>query len=51
MRAGFIDVRWISTEENLADLLTKALPATRHRLLSEKAGLIGFGNKTGWGSH
>ncbi|GAA5996232.1 hypothetical protein JCM5350_006996 [Sporobolomyces pararoseus] len=48
--AGFIKVEWISTEENLADLFTKALPPTRHRELSEKLGLIGFDDSKRWGS-
>ena len=50
IKTGFIEVEWISSEDNLADLLTKPLPASRHRLLSEKAGLIGFGEREGWGS-
>ncbi|GAA5965868.1 hypothetical protein JCM10213_007764, partial [Rhodosporidiobolus nylandii] len=51
MERGFVKVEWIPGAANLADLLTKPLPAKRARELAEKIGLVGWpddGEK--WGS-
>ncbi|KAK4335988.1 hypothetical protein RTBOTA2_004766 [Rhodotorula toruloides] len=39
---GFVDLRWIPGADNVADILTKALPARRVREIGTKLGLVGW---------
>ncbi|KAK4335907.1 copia-type polyprotein [Rhodotorula toruloides] len=47
---GFVDLRWIPGADNVADVLTKALPARRVRELGTKLGLVGWPEGKVWGS-
>jgi hypothetical protein len=39
MESGQIEIRKIEAENNIADMLTKALPAYKHKKLVEKTGI------------
>ncbi|GEM05987.1 hypothetical protein Rt10032_c01g0004 [Rhodotorula toruloides] len=39
---GFVDLRWVPGVDNVADILTKALPARRIREIGKKLGLVGW---------
>jgi hypothetical protein len=47
---GFVDLRWIPGADNIADILTKALPARRIREVGTKLGLVGWPEGKVWGS-
>ena len=48
---GFVDLKWINGADNVADLLTKALPAKVAKAHGETIGLVGFPvGKSAWGS-
>lgn len=36
VEAGKVRVRWISTKENVADIMTKPLPIESHKYLSQR---------------
>ncbi|GEM12751.1 copia-type polyprotein [Rhodotorula toruloides] len=47
---GFVDLRWVPGVDNVADILTKALPARRIREIGKKLGLVGWPEGKVWGS-
>uniref|UniRef100_A0A0K3CCD9 FGENESH: predicted gene_4.215 protein n=1 Tax=Rhodotorula toruloides TaxID=5286 RepID=A0A0K3CCD9_RHOTO len=47
---GFVDLRWIPGADNVADILTKALPARCVREIGTKLGLVGWPEGKVWGS-
>ncbi|GEM07445.1 copia-type polyprotein [Rhodotorula toruloides] len=47
---GFVDLRWVPGVDNVADILTKALPARRIREIGKKLGLVGWPEGRVWGS-
>ncbi|TKA53990.1 hypothetical protein B0A53_03270 [Rhodotorula sp. CCFEE 5036] len=46
----FVELKWIPGTENIADLLTKALPARRVLELGKRYGLIGWPTDGTWGA-
>ncbi|GEM12879.1 copia-type polyprotein [Rhodotorula toruloides] len=46
---GFVDLRWVPGVDNVADILTKALPARRIREIGKKLGLVGWPEGRVWG--
>ncbi|GEM11217.1 copia-type polyprotein [Rhodotorula toruloides] len=47
---GFVDLRWVPGVDNVADILTKTLPARRIREIGKKLGLVGWPEGKVWGS-
>ncbi|GEM08158.1 copia-type polyprotein [Rhodotorula toruloides] len=47
---GFVDLRWVPGVDNVADILTKALPARRIHEIGKKLGLVGWPEGKVWGS-
>lgn len=47
---GFLSIQWIPGADNLADLLTKPLSASRAKELGMKLGLVGWPEDGKWGS-